>query len=459
MKMERRDFLKLLGMGGAGAALSLPGMQVLAAATDNYSGPLWLFINATGGWDPTSLWDPKGYTDINDPLRVNNYARTAIAQVAGSPLRYAPPPDNISTAGLYSAKTFYDKYYQKMLVINGVDTRTNSHDDGQRYNWSGELGRAGFPSIGALIAGSAAPVRPLSYMTNGGYSLTGGLTVAARLNTSGLASLYEIAFPNRSQTASSPASRLYFPESGANTRQLIMDTRDARTQALLDAQHLVRVKDAISKLQASRSGPGRLSTMADNLAAYVPAPPAGFSGRTNAYSLYQQGHIALAAYESGVASTAQLSVGGFDTHANHDANHYPRLMDLLQGLDAILTEAKNRGLAERIVLMVGSDFGRTNQYNADAGKDHWPITSMMMMGNATQQIRGNRMLGATTDDHRALWLNPTTLAAVPANTSGAVRLTPGVIHLSLRRLAGVDTSLAASSTFRLTDQQSLNLFA
>ena len=457
--MERRDFLKLLGAGGVGAALSLPGMQVFGAATDNYSGPLWLFVNATGGWDPTSLWDPKGYTDINDPLRVNNYARTAIAQVAGGTLRYAPPPETISTTGLYSAKTFYDKYYQKMLVINGVDARTNSHDDGQRYNWSGELGRAGFPSIGALIAGVAAPVRPMSYMTNGGYSLTGSLTVAARLNTSGLASLYEIAFPNRSQTASDPASRLYFPESGASTRQLIKGTRDARTQALLDAQHLLRIKVAIRQLQASRSGPSRVSTMADNLVAFPAALQASFNGRNNAFGLYQQGHIALAAYESGVASVAQLSVGNFDTHSNHDANHYPRLMDLLQGLDAILTEAQTRGLTDRIVLMVGSDFGRTNQYNVDAGKDHWPITSMMMMGNATQRIRGNRMLGATTDDFKALWLNPTTLAAVPANTVGAVRLTPGVVHLALRKLAGVDGSVAASTTFRLTDQQSLNLFA
>ena len=376
--MKRRDFLKLVGMGGAGAALALPGMQVFAA-TDTYSGPLWLFVNATGGWDPTSLWDPKGYTDPNDPLRINNYPKSAIGQVAGSSLRYAPPPDSFAgNTTLYTAKAFYEKYFSKMLVINGVDTRTNSHDDGQRYNWSGELGRSGFPSIGALIAGTAAPVRPMSYISNGGYSLTGGLTVASRLDSSGLSSMYEVAYPNRSQNASSSASRTYFPESGADVRGLITATSDARTQALLDAQRLALVKDAISKLQASRSGPNRFSTLADNLNAFAMAPQPGFNGRNAAFSLYQQGHIALAAYETGVASAVQLSIGGFDTHSNHDANQYPRLMDLLQGLDAILSEAQSRGLADRIVLMVGSDFGRTNKYNANAGKDHWPITSMMM---------------------------------------------------------------------------------
>ena len=66
--MKRRDFLKLVGMGGAGAALTMPAMKVFAA-TDNYSGPLWLFVNATGGWDPTSLWDPKGYTQADRQQR------------------------------------------------------------------------------------------------------------------------------------------------------------------------------------------------------------------------------------------------------------------------------------------------------------------------------------------------------------------------------------------------------
>jgi uncharacterized protein (DUF1501 family) len=427
-------------------------------ATDNYTGPLWLFLNATGGWDPTSLWDPKGYTDPADPARVNNYARTAIGQVAGSTLRYAPPPDSFAgNTTLYTAKAFYDKYHQKMLVFNGIDSRTNSHDDGQRHNWSGELGRLGFPSIGALIAGAAAPARPMSYITNGGYSATGGLTIASHLTSSGLATMYEIAFPNRSQNAQSATSRIYFPDGGADARNLIKAASDARTQAMMDAQRMASVRDAVSKLQSARSGPNRFATMADNLAANAPLTQASFNGRGSAYNLYQQGHIALAAYESGAAAAVQISIGGFDTHSNHDADHYPRLMDMLQGLDAILTEAQSRNLADRIVLMVGSDFGRTNRYNSDNGKDHWPITSMMVMGNPVQSIRGNRAIGATTDTHTALWINPTTLAPVPPDTAGAVLLTPGIIHQALRRLAGVDTSPLATQ-YALAMPQ-LNLFA
>lgn len=456
--MKRRDFLKLTGACGAGAVLSFPSMQVFGAE-DFYDGPLWLILNADGGWDPTSLFDPKGYTDPASPTRLNNYPASSIIQAPnGSPLRYAPPPDSfLGNTTLYSARTFYEKYYQRMLVINGIDTRTNSHEDGQRHTWSGEMSRLGYPSIGALIAGVAAPARPMTYITNGGYATTGGLTVASRMNSYDLAPIYEIAYPNRSQNARSVPGRLYYPEGPTAATGLIKAASTARTQAMYDAQRLLRVREAIGKLREARSGPSRFAAMADNLATNAARARTTFNNGVS-YDLYSQGHIALAAYESGVAAAVQINIGGFDTHSNHDADHYPRLMDLLNGLDAILTEAQTRGLADRIVVVAGSDFGRTNIYNADNGKDHWPITSMLVMGNSTHPVRGNRVIGATTADHQAMWLNPTTLAPVVANTTGAVRLTPGVVHQSLRQLAGIDSSVAASSTYQLT-VPTLNLFA
>ncbi len=463
--MNRREFLKLMGVTGTGAALSLPTMEIFAQ-TGPYTGPLWLLVNCTGGWDPTSLWDPKGYTTSTDPARVNNYPKTSIdqprnasGQTVGSPLRYAPPPDSfLADTTLYRAKTFYDKYYTKMLVFNGVDSRTNSHTDGQRHNWSGELARTGFPNIGALIAGAAAQERPMSYITNGGYSTTANLTSANRLNSSGLSALYEVAYPNRSQTASLSTSRLYFPDSSAtDTRGLIKTANAARTQALLNSQNLLSVREAIVQLQVAQGRPNLFATMAQNLASNAALSSASFNGRSSAYALYQQGHTALAAYESGVAAAVQISMSGFDTHSNHDALHYPRLMDTLQGLDAILTEAQSRGLADRIVVMVGSDFGRTPFYNSGNGKDHWPITSMMFMGNSTQFIRGNRVIGATTDTFAAMWINPSTLQPVAANTAGAIRLTPGVVHDAVRRLAGI-SGTAEAIQFSLNQPQ-LNLFA
>ena len=45
---------------------------------------------------------------------------------------------------------------------------------------------------------------------------------------------------------------------------------------------------------------------------------------------------------------------------------------------------------DQIVVVVGSEFARTPGYNGGNGKDHWPITSMIVMANG---IDGNRRHG------------------------------------------------------------------
>ena len=76
---------------------------------------------------------------------------------------------------------------------------------------------------------------------------------------------------------------------------------------------------------------------------------------------------------------------------------------LLHAADFIMEEATRAGIRDRVGLVIGSDFGRTPKYNAGNGKDHWPITSMMMMGAG---IRGNRVIGATDEERRPVTVDP-----------------------------------------------------
>ena len=136
--MNRRNALKLMTMAGLGAVLPLPLRSLAQSApVDPYSGPLFVVIQANGGWDVTSFCDPK--TNLAGEPIINNWAQTDSIRQAGN-LSYAPFAAN---------QAFFDKYYSYTPVVNGIDAQTNSHDAGRLHNWSGRLSE-GLPSFPAL---------------------------------------------------------------------------------------------------------------------------------------------------------------------------------------------------------------------------------------------------------------------------------------------------------------------
>jgi uncharacterized protein (DUF1501 family) len=147
-----------------------------------------------------------------------------------------------------------------------------------------------------------------------------------------------------------------------------------------------------------------------------------------------QAEVAIAAFASGVAVSANMHMGGFDTHGNHDQNHANRLTQLLEGIDHLWQQIEMNNLQDRVTVVVGSDFGRTPFYNDGNGKDHWNVTSMMAMGAG---VRGNRVIGGTDEHVQALKIDPVSLAL---NENG-VTLTPEHIHVSLRQMASVNPDL------------------
>ena len=50
-----------------------------------------------------------------------------------------------------------------------------------------------------------------------------------------------------------------------------------------------------------------------------------------------------------------------------------------RSIDYLWDYAERHGVANRMVVVIGSDFGRTNFYNSAEGKDHWPIGSYIVM--------------------------------------------------------------------------------
>ena len=58
---------------------------------------------------------------------------------------------NIKYAPFANNEAFFKKYADRMLVINGVDSLTNSHSIGETVNWSGRTA-LGYPTLTAMYS-------------------------------------------------------------------------------------------------------------------------------------------------------------------------------------------------------------------------------------------------------------------------------------------------------------------
>ncbi len=400
--MKRRNFLKLAGAASLAVATPWFGGSV-ARANDfqKYDGPLWISVNAMGGWDPTMLCDPKGGS-VNQGFSTAEIAQVGAFSVA--------PYDNVVA--------FFNKHKDHAVVFNGVDTSTNSHEPGRRNIWSGQLGE-GYPTFAALVAACRAPEVPMAFISNGGYDFTASLVAPTRAENGDLDIIKRIANPNAVDTG---ATKHYHD---ADMRDLIHTARDTRLAALRKNQRLPRIEHAMGTLYTARMGQGGLKSLTEHLDAMNPDEGSTLKG---------QASLAIAAYKAGLCVSANLTTGGFDTHDNHDTKQGAAMATLIEGVDYIMDEAAAQGIADKVVVVVSSDFARTPNYNGGNGKDHWPYTSMFAVGAGITP----KVVGATDPMQGAMRIKPMTGEVVGDDDKSAKRLSPAMIHKQLRKLAQID---------------------
>ena len=405
--MRRRTVLKgLLAAGGMAPGFRLP--LVHAAA---YRGKLFVFVQADGGWDPTSFCDPKANTP-GEPV-INHWAeRDEVRQAGGIP--YAPFARNAA---------FFEKYHRRMLVINGVDAQTNSHTVGIVHNWSGRNAE-GYPTTTALLASHYAPDLPVPYLSFGGFSKTSDLTRFTRIDNADR--LRDIANPPTGMLTDGDLLAL-------ESYRAATAERLASTPQLLpgDVRHREFYRSAFAT-EGLRAYADAIPPE-DELEQGEDSPDGSFGS-----DLRRQAQLTVLAFKTGAAVSADLWLGGFDTHANHDPGHEWLFGNLTDSVDYLWEYAEEHGVADRMVVVLGSDFGRTNFYNSQDGKDHWPIGSFVIMEK--NQIWTGRAVGETDGLHFAYRINPRTLRR---DDQGGTIIYPKHVHKALRRYLGVERSPGA----------------
>ncbi len=437
--MNRRLFLKMGGSAGLAAAARIPFSQHASAEPLAFDGPFFLHLHATGGWDTSMLCDAKTTAPGPVPAFQNNavYQVGSVNGIAVPTFSDAKTPFLLQDeygAPLEEPAHFFANAGRGFLVLNGVDMQTMTHETGIQVAHCGSKDLA-LPSLAALYAAKCAATHdlPLSYLGGGSYDVTAGLIGVSRWPGSLLS------------TVADPLGQS--DPSGATLKQAmatgLTKLRSQRLARLESQMTLPLGKRALEQFKKASVGAEPLNRLSAIPAPDFEAMAEGFPALTRVYakpslpSLGAQLEPILRCFKAGVSAAATVSMGDFDNqHVFHDVRHNRAMGPFLAKIRYVLLRAEQLGIANKLFILVTSDFGRAPLYSGIGGKNHWNITSMLVHGPG---IRGGRVIGKTDEALNPYRVVPTDVSKVVEDgNSAGVRLHPFHVHRELRRVLGID---------------------
>ena len=395
----RRAFLAG-GLAVAAAAALAPRRRLQAAAR---APRRVVLVFASGGWDPTYALDPKpGVAGVDAPPgQVQDFGALPILT----------DPSRPGVADYFAAHAAIT------TVVNGLSVASVAHPEGSHRVLTGTSDPAA-PDIAAIAAAAHGADRAAPYLVLGRTAFSG--PYGAQSARTGSA--------NQIVTLLNPASTL--PPIGgpilplvptdaeaARIRDYVRATAEAELAAR-PSQHLQDYLDSLTRADALREI-GKVGELQ-------------FS-RTFA----AQADLAVEALARGLCHSVQIESDGWDTHEDnaqqgplHD-QFFAGLRGLVDALAARPGSGAGATLLDETVVVVASELGRTPRQNGAQGKDHWPVTSAMVIGGG---LKGGRVLGGTDGALVAAGIDLQTGARAPA----APPLHYGNFAAGLLQAVGVD---------------------
>jgi len=95
-----------------------------------------------------------------------------------------------------------------------------------------------------------------------------------------------------------------------------------------------------------------------------------------------------------------VTLGGFDDHAAEVYTHYRLMQDLGDSVAAFYQDLQNHNLADQVVTMTFSEFGRRVKENAGRGTDHGTAAPLFVIGNKVKGgVYGDDPILSSLDDN------------------------------------------------------------
>lgn len=377
---------------------------------------------AEGGWDTTAVLDPKPGLATIDVLPGD------VQDFGGLP---------VYTDGTRPAVTgFFEAHASLCTVVNGIQVQSLNHPDCAKRMLTGTSSDVN-ADVGAIAAHALGEELAAPYLVLGRTSFSGPYaSIAARAGTAN--QLGTLLAAERAYPVGSPADFTPRLPLDATEEDLIRGHVLARAQRRLDARGQLghnhrRLQDFVDSLDRG-----------DTLAATADFGDFGYTG-----DLAFQAQLAADALEQGLSHAVQVEMGSFDTH-DRNLDQIALAEAFFTGLRQLVDElvarpgltAGSRMIDDTVVLVV-SEMGRTPKLNARGGKDHWPVTSAMVIGGG---LPGGRALGGTDD--MQLGVPVDLLTGAP--TEAGVRIQYPNFAAGLLEAIGVDaaTYLPGAEPFR-----------
>lgn len=362
--LNRRQFLRVGVLSGLGLTLGdyfqLQSARAEGVVTPPAKADSVIFIFMAGGMSHIETFDPKPYAPLEYRGEIGS-VETNTGDVFG---------------GMFGNLA---KVADKMTVIRSMTHGEAAHERGTHNMLTGYRPSPAilYPSLGSVIAHEYGPRNDLP-----GY----------------------ITIPNASDPYLGPGylSSAYGPFSvggepqaeGFQVRDLNLpngvdpDRMERRKSLLATVDHHFSTLEASDLLSAMDSYYDRayslISSQAAREAFNVAAEPDEIRNEYGRHNFGQRLLLSRRLVEAGARFVTVID-GGWDHHEKIRDAMRNKLPAVDQGLATLIRDLDRRGLLERTLVVMVTEFGRTVKLNKDGGRDHWPKAfSVAMAGGGTK---------------------------------------------------------------------------
>ena len=363
---SRRGFLTV---GAAGFGLTLSDFFRMRAFGDqkNYAAiaakaDSVIHIFLPGGIAHQETFDPKPYA----PIEYRGELSTIATKIEGEPFCQTLP----QTAQIAD----------KLTVIRSMTHGEAAHERGTHNMFTGYRPSPAlqYPSMGSVVAHEYGPKN----------NLPPYVCVPTQPNVYAGTGYLSSSFSPFSLGAD-PANA-GFRVQDLNLPGGIDESRFATRRGVLDAvnDHFAR-KEKADGLAAMDTFYQRayslISSQKAREAFNIDAEPAALRDQYGRNAAGQRMLMARRLVEAGVRFVA-LQFGGWDMHTQIANGMRTQMPPFDQAFAMLIRDLDGRGLLNRTIVMVSSEFGRTPKINKDGGRDHWPkVFSIALAGGGIKK--------------------------------------------------------------------------